>query len=428
MTTPLERDLAERLERLAAAVPVRAGQLDPVHASAVRARQQLRLLWLTPLVALVAVALIGGLVGSGALNLGNGRLSATTRVGDFVLTFTSAKATYAQGEAIDLSASLTYDGPDPAVRIAHAHLTPLGFGIVEPINGVRLSPGWRLSCELEDLTKGIPLERGFRKSGGDSTSNPNFIPFMNDPQLKLPVGTWHAYAVAEFGLGECGGPSVSIRADLTIEVVDRVTVSPLPTATADVGVATPADDTLEVPAPTPSFAAVATLIPLPGFLPTPGLLWHGGPGVTAEHGDETFEVHISTQKGVFSAGEAIEVHVHVLYRGAAKTVDMWSSDPAVSYTVEQLDGPHRVDGAVADVCMKTEMYRSSVQDYLFTKTAAYQADDPDVAWIEAYLASPDVRLTSGTWRLSAHFEGALDECGGEVHRLTASIIIQVLPD
>ena len=232
MTTPLDRDLAERLERLAAAVPVRAGQLDLVHAGAVRARQQLRWRWVTPLVALLLLALLAGLIGIGTLNVLNGPISTTTRVGDFVLTFSSAKAQYATGEPVELSASLTYVGPKPLVRIHHAHLTPLGFGFTEPINGYQLSPGWRMSCEAEDLLQGLPLVRGFRKSGGNSDDPPGFMRFMNDPNLTLPAGRWHPYAVASFGVDDCGSSeSYDIRADLTIDVVDRPTPTARPTPT-----------------------------------------------------------------------------------------------------------------------------------------------------------------------------------------------------
>lgn len=228
MTTPLDRDLAERLERLAAAVPVRAGQLDPVHATAVRARQQVRMRWLTPLVALVLVGLGAGIVGIGPLNILNGPIETTTRLGDFVLTFHSAKARYASGEPIELSASLTYEGPSQVVRITHAHGTPFGFGLREPVNGITLSPGWRMSCEITDLVKGLPLVHDFRKSGGDTSDTPGFERFMQDPTLHLTAGTWHAYAVAQFGTGECGG-SVELRADLTIEVFDRPTPTAPPT-------------------------------------------------------------------------------------------------------------------------------------------------------------------------------------------------------
>jgi hypothetical protein len=497
-----DRDFADRLARLAAAVPVRSGQLDPVHAGAVAARHQLRMRWLSPLVALVILALVGGALGS--LTVLNGPISATTRVGDFELTFRSEKARYATGEPVGLSASLTYVGPKPLVRIHHAYMTPLGFGFTEPVNGVQLSPGWRMSCETEELLQGLPLVRGFRKSGGDNGDTPGFLPFMNDPNLVLPAGRWHAYAVAYFGTGECGGgESFELRADLTIEVVDRPTPTARPTPTTAVEVpalhvvnldastievvfrnevvasltcgettVVTADqiggeppwtlsvrtiegrtlDAVTVDGQLPAGILVrdgmATSGPWPmsygpvenpcladsspesslSALPTPGPIWHGGPGVAGVEGDETFEVHISTQKGTFAAGEAIEVHVHVLYRGAAATIDMWSSDPAVSYNVEQLDGPHVVGGVVADVCMKTEMYRDAVQDYLFTKATAYSADDPDIEWIESYLAAPDVRLTPGTWRLSAHFQGAVGECGGEIHKLTASIIIKVTSD
>lgn len=227
-----DRDLADRLSRLAAAVPVRPGQLDPVHAGAVRARRQLRMRWLTPLIALVVLALIGGVLGLGSLNVLNGPISSTTKVGDFELTISSRKARYATGELVDLSASLTYVGQRPLVRIAHAHVTPLGFGFIEPINGFTLSPGWRLSCESSDLQQHVPLVSGFRKSGGAGGDLPGFEPFMSSPDLKLAAGRWHPYAVASFTVGDCGsGERYELRADLAIDVVDAPAATERPSPT-----------------------------------------------------------------------------------------------------------------------------------------------------------------------------------------------------
>lgn len=225
MTTPLDRDLAERLERLAAAVPVHAGRLDPVHANAVVARQRVRMSWLTPLVALVVLVLIAGLVGIGSLNVLNGPISATTKLGDFTLTITSAKARYRTGEVVVIDASLTYTGAADHIEIAHALGGPLGFGIKEPVRGFQLSPGWRLSCNQRQLNRGIADEKAFTKSGGyDGPDQVGFARFMQEPTLALSAGTWHPYVMAEFSLGDCRGEArerISMRAELTIDVEDQ---------------------------------------------------------------------------------------------------------------------------------------------------------------------------------------------------------------
>jgi hypothetical protein len=221
MTTPLDRDLAERLERLAAAVPVRPGQVDRVHASAVSARRQLRLRWMTPLVVLVVLALLGGVLGVGPFtSLLNGPISATTKVGDFELTIRSAKATYRNREPVVLTATLTYRGPKPSVHISHAK-SPMTFGIVEPVRGLLLNGIWLMSCGGSELVRGVGLEKPFVKAFGSPVPIPlDAEAFAREPKLMLPPGTWHPYVIAEFALGGCGSPKISMRTEIAIDVLD----------------------------------------------------------------------------------------------------------------------------------------------------------------------------------------------------------------
>lgn len=223
MTTPLDRDLAERLERLADAVPVDCGPLDPVHRSAVRARRQLRMRWLTPLVLIVVLALLGGIVGIGPLTtLLNGPISATTNVGDFELTLRSAKATYRNREPVELTATLTYRGTKPSVVISHAS-SPMTFGIVEPVRGLLLNGIWLTSCGGSELVRGVGLEKPFVKAFGSPVPIPlDAEAFAREPNLRLPPGTWHPYVVAEFMLGDCtsDSPKISMRTELAIDVLD----------------------------------------------------------------------------------------------------------------------------------------------------------------------------------------------------------------
>jgi hypothetical protein len=223
MTTPRDRDLAERLERLAAAVPVGSRQLDPVHVQAVRARHRVRMSWLTPLVGLVVLVILAGAIGLGSLGILNDRVSATTKQGDFELTLRSAKAVYMRGEPVEMVATLTYVGSEPSVRISHAS-SPMTFGIVEPVRGLLLNGIWLQSCRRTDLERGTGLDLPFAKSFGSSTElGPDALAFVRQPRLVLPPGTWHPYVLAEFSLDGCGSPTISMRTEISIEVMDGPT-------------------------------------------------------------------------------------------------------------------------------------------------------------------------------------------------------------
>jgi hypothetical protein len=232
-------DLRDRLARLAGAAPVR-----PMPALAVVpvARVQRRAVGLAGLAPILAVITIGTVVASlahiGPFATGssqpNGAVSATTRSGDFVLQIDSARARYAAGEQISVGAGLTYGGPTPSIVVGHAGSGPIAFGIVEPINGLVLEPSWRLSCSTRSVERGVPIEKQFAKSGGFDGADPSaraYASFFADSQLRLPAGTWHLYAVAQFSIGECGPDPIEMRAEITIEVVAGSAVAtPKPTA------------------------------------------------------------------------------------------------------------------------------------------------------------------------------------------------------
>lgn len=154
----------------------------------------------------------------------NGPVVATTVDGDYELAIRSEKARYAPGEPIDLNASLTYRGGDASVDIWHGYGSPVGFGVVEPVDGRPLSPGWRLSCVPTTLDRGVSLTKPFGKTGGFSNDDPlasAYESYFRDSRLSLPVGTWHVYVLASFSVGECGKDQHEIRAEIEIVVADE---------------------------------------------------------------------------------------------------------------------------------------------------------------------------------------------------------------
>ena len=238
----LDRELATRLSRLATAVPVAPGRLDPVHRGAVEARQRVRMAWLTPLVILVAGVLLTSAIGIGPFapagtpgmtpgrspqatpnGTDSGPVTVTTRSGDFELMLASRTGRYTPDEPIELAATLIYHGVAP-IEIAHAQGAnipalgngvgpdadgrpgPVGFGIVEPVVGdLALATFWRESCERLTLLPGESLLVPFAKSAGFSSDDPRadaYRAFLLDPDLKLDAGTWHPYAAAEFSIGD----------------------------------------------------------------------------------------------------------------------------------------------------------------------------------------------------------------------------------
>jgi hypothetical protein len=157
--------------------------------------------------------------------------------GRFHLEISAAKGRYAPNEPIDISAGLTYIGPGTSIDVFHAlgaRRSPIGFGIEEPVIGdLELGPGWDLACERTSLEFGEPLLVEFQKSAGWSSSDPTaaaYRGFIEDSELRLPAGTWHIYAVAEFARMDCGGLPHDLRAEITIVVEEGTETTDAPGA------------------------------------------------------------------------------------------------------------------------------------------------------------------------------------------------------
>jgi hypothetical protein len=247
MTDEFDFELRQRLDRLAAAVIVdRSGLLVPV-ATSLRTGRVARRLASGLLVPAVLVALLVGLLGSGvgrrptatpgaspatsaSTSIANDPVTTTSVDGDFELTLRSAQAKYAAGEPLDVGASLTYHGPRDTVSICHDGGGPILFGVREKVlGGINLEPVSRLMFGRSTLTRDVPVTMPFAKSGGFSGDEPaaaSFRAFFADPVFRLPVGTWHIYAVAS----SCSAAPLkfNLTAEVEVTVLERAMERVLP--------------------------------------------------------------------------------------------------------------------------------------------------------------------------------------------------------
>jgi hypothetical protein len=143
------------------------------------------------------------------------------RAGDFMLEISSPRESWAAGEPIAVTATLTYLG-DATTTIYGPEPHPLSFGVRE-IGGTREMAAF-LTYEGGVVRIGPePLVVEYRKSGGWSPGDdPNeafYERFFADPELRLPAGRWEIYVWARFATEE-GGPytvDTTARLWLTIE-------------------------------------------------------------------------------------------------------------------------------------------------------------------------------------------------------------------
>lgn len=395
MIDEFDRELRDRLARMVAAVPVaESASVERVRRGPVQQRATAGPLGLGRLLPVVALAVIGTLVASlagvgpfapGSSGQLDEPVTSTTVDGPFELTVRSPKARYVVGEPIQIEAALTYRGPDSSIDISHGSGSPFGFSIVEPVDGMALSYGWRSSCAGSTLERDVPLLRGFGKSGGYSNDDPaasRYAAWFADPELHLRVGTWHPYAVAQFSEGRgCQGMGHDIRAEIAIEVVDAALKSESPTAEAS---AEP----------------------------------RSSPGVaTVRDGD--FELTIRSSKARYSTNEAIDVRASLIYRGPKETVDIWPLGIWFG-SREPISGGITMDGPIVQPCVRSTLerdvpYHSALRTWRTTPGAI--------------VMEPVPRLPEGTWHLYAAASASCStDPSAERFALQAEIAIEVTDD
>jgi hypothetical protein len=290
-----------------------------------------------------------------------------------VLTVTSVQARYQTGAAITIDASLEYSGPDASIEIAHDSEGLVSFGVVEPVNGMQLSPVSDLTCGRTTLQRGTAISVPFRKSGGaiDAPDPSAVVAYFGDPVLHLPPGTWDIYAEADLQVPSCGGiePERKLRATVRVEVAGPNGAVP--------------------PATTPSPP------PQPGDLPV---------------GDDTQEgaiqLTLTSPHGRWQAGQPITV-VAGLDQGDDGTgrgpiTTYGSSGGPVAFDLQQLDGPISIQGTLAADCgRQLTLPMFDPHQIPFVKSGAIPSGLPGAAYWQAWFADPVLRLPAGTWKITA---------------------------
>ena len=141
-----------------------------------------------------------------------------TSAGDFSLTIADGSREYAPSEPIDIRAELLYGGPQETIALSGAGL--MGGFSVEQLDGSHaLDPEVTASCEWLEMTDGQPVISPFGKSGVLSEDAPFDRAWFDDPELRLPTGTWLLTAYSNFTIeSECEGDGVNLEASIVVVV------------------------------------------------------------------------------------------------------------------------------------------------------------------------------------------------------------------
>jgi hypothetical protein len=281
--------------------------------------------------------------------LANSPQSNTVRDGDFELTIRSGKTRYTTDEAVDVTASLVYRGPQPTVdiwpgRIAIGSRERRGDLVV----GVTtLDIGYRLTLERD-----VPFDfsiRTERWAGGR---------IWIESVPRLPVGTWHVYALANARLELAPeAEQFALEAELTIEV--------------------------EAAAPAPTEIA--------------------NPTQSATDRDGDFELTFRSDKTHYAPNEPIDVTAALTYHGRSQAVEIThdSGGPILFGIREKVFGAIQVGGLSLLTCGGTTLRRDDPIVKGFQKGGAFSNEHPEAEMHRAWMMDPELRLPEGTWHLYA---------------------------
>jgi hypothetical protein len=139
----------------------------------------------------------------------------------FELLLRVGSTRYTANQPIDVSATLSYLGPEAGIDLVGSGSGLIGFTAKQLDGRLDITGGHTDDCRTYRLDRAQPMVVPYAKSGGWSNDDPDaafYRAFFADPVFRLPRGRWQISATAAFTVGECGGPSHALDAAVTIVV------------------------------------------------------------------------------------------------------------------------------------------------------------------------------------------------------------------
>ena len=301
----------------------------------------------------------------------------TTADGTFRLDLDVPTSHYVTTDAIAPVATVTYIGPDATATVFHGASTVM-FRIKEVGGNRDMDGGMDQPCLSTAFTKGGSKAYPFEKAG--SPSDDPALGFdrawFQDPTLRLPAGQWLIFAELDVELGGCGAAAERHQLTQAAEVI----VIP--------------DDA------------------------------DNGP-VTASQGDDTLRLTLTTPHGIYDPNDAIQPVASIAYFGPQAEATIFTDEPVVLFSLEELGGGRRMDPIRLFLCVHTRVDQAAPLTFPFEK-AGGSGTSFDSAWYR----DPVLRLPVGTWRIRAELMAettdGTDPCGGIPHNFAVENIIDVV--
>jgi hypothetical protein len=141
----------------------------------------------------------------------------------FRLTISANQSHYRAGQPIDVSATLTYLGPNAGIMVGGSGSGLVGFALERKEDpALRIEPAGTSDCRQYRMVRAVAVVHPFMKTGGFADEDPLagfYRAYFASPELRLPAGTWTITALANFlGSADCDGPEHALNASVTVVV------------------------------------------------------------------------------------------------------------------------------------------------------------------------------------------------------------------
>jgi hypothetical protein len=141
---------------------------------------------------------------------------------EFRLAIHADQDRYRAGQLIDVSATLSYLGPNAGIVVGGSGTGLVGFTLERDEPAVRIDAAGTSDCRPYQMLRGIAAEHPLMKTGGFADEDPLaafYRAYFASPELRLPAGTWTISAVANFlGSADCDGPEHGLNASVRVVV------------------------------------------------------------------------------------------------------------------------------------------------------------------------------------------------------------------
>jgi hypothetical protein len=142
----------------------------------------------------------------------------------FLLLLRIGSDTVDAGAPIDISATLTWDGPAPRATVWGSGSGVVSFVIQQLDGTIAVGGAMTADCRAHDFDRLVPVTIPFAKSGGYSEDDPNadfYRTFYADPVLRLPSGRWKVSAETIGYLRPCEMNAPLLDIKLSAEILIR---------------------------------------------------------------------------------------------------------------------------------------------------------------------------------------------------------------